>query len=73
MLNERIDMLRLELKLYLAVFLHAVLSPVLVAASLYGWNRWPLHAALKAKLLEAALEQAQADDKTLAFMKEEDA
>lgn len=73
MLNERIDILRLELKLYLAVFLHAVLGPVLVAASLYGWNRWPLHFSLKAKLLETALENEEASRRTLEFMKAEDA
>lgn len=73
MLHERIDILRLELKLYLAVFLHAVLGPVLVAASLYGWNRWALHFSLKAKLLETALENEEASRRTLEFMKEEDA
>jgi hypothetical protein len=73
MLNERIDILRLELKLYIAVFLHAVLGPALVFAALYGWNRWSPHYTLKAKLLETALESEEASRRTLEFMKSEDA
>jgi hypothetical protein len=73
MLNERIDILRLELKLYIAVFLHAMLGPALVFAALYGWNRWAPHYTLKAKLLETALESEEASRRTLEFMKSEDA
>jgi len=73
MLLERIDMLRFELRLYIAVFLHAVLGPALVVSALYGWNRWPLQFGLKARLLESALENELAAGETLEFMKEEDA
>jgi hypothetical protein len=59
MLFERVDVLRVELKLYFLVFLHAVLGSLLIFAALYGWNRWPLYAALKAKLLEMALQNEQ--------------
>lgn len=73
MLVERIGMLRFELRLYIAVFLHAVLGPSLIATALYGWNRWPVHFSLKARLLERSLENELADSETLEFMKEEDA
>ena len=73
MLFERVDLLRLELKLYITVFLHAVLGPGLVVTALYGWNRWPVHFSLKARLLERALENERAEGETMAFMKEEDA
>jgi hypothetical protein len=55
-LFERIDMLKVELKLYLMVYLHAVLGALLIMVSLYGWNRWPHLSALKARLLEMALK-----------------
>ncbi|HEX5056855.1 MAG TPA: hypothetical protein VFX02_10195 [Gammaproteobacteria bacterium] len=73
LLFERVDMLRLELKLYITLFLHAVLGPLLIVAALYGWNRWPVHFSLKARLLESALENELAAGETLEFMKEEDA
>lgn len=73
MLIDRVDMLRLELKLYLTVFLHAMLGPIFVFAALYGWNRWPVQALLKAKLLESALANELAASRSFEFMKAEDA
>jgi hypothetical protein len=56
MLFERVDVLRVELKLYFMVFLHAALGPILILTTLYYWNRASVQFTLKAKLLEMALK-----------------
>jgi hypothetical protein len=60
MLFERVDVLRVELKLYFMVFLHAALGPILILTTLYYWNRASVQFTLKAKLLEMALQDENA-------------
>src|SRR5687767_2548444 len=58
-LFERVDVLRVELKLYIMLFLHAALGPLLIFSALYYWNRCPVQFKLKAKLLEMTLKEEE--------------
>jgi hypothetical protein len=73
MLFERVDVLRVELKLYIMMFLHAALGPLLIFSALYYWNRCSLHFTLKAKLLEMMLENEQSSDIATELIKAVDA
>jgi hypothetical protein len=72
-LDARIDLLRLESKLHFAVMLHASVGGLLLVMGVFGWGNRGAQALLKAKLLETALKNEEAANRSFEFMRDEDA